>query len=97
MNFKFEDVVDGIRREKLEAEIKKHHHRAQDVRPSDMGYLLSTFAVLQSEKGITPPIFDYDQTTRTIRVVDSTFYFFVVNIDHKEVLDNINDPIDAHK
>jgi hypothetical protein len=33
----------------------------EDVRPEDMSNLLHKFAELQSEKGIVPPIFDYDQ------------------------------------
>ncbi|HXK31231.1 MAG TPA: hypothetical protein VJZ94_00565, partial [Candidatus Paceibacterota bacterium] len=96
LSFDFDDVVKGIRREKLEEEIKKTHHRGQDIRPSDMGWLLTNLALLQSEKKIVPPIFDYDQATRTIRVVDSTFYFFLRNVNRKEVLENINNPLDGH-
>jgi hypothetical protein len=78
----------------LEEEIKKEHHRAKDVRPSDMSNLLHNFAELQREKGIVPPIFDYDQNTRTMRVVDSTFYFFLRHVDKHKVLNNIENPID---
>ena len=92
LSFPFDEVVSGIRRGRLETEIKKHHHRSEDVRPSDMGNLLNNLALLQSEKKIVPPIFDYDQATKTIRVVDSTFYFFLRNVDRQDVLKNINDP-----
>ncbi len=84
----------GIRREQLEEQIKKDHHRAKDVRPSDMSNLLHNFAELQQEKGIVPPIFDYDQNTRTMRVVDSTFYFFLRHVDKDKVLNDIENPID---
>jgi hypothetical protein len=94
LNFPFDQVVKGIRREQLEEQIKKDHHRAKDVRPSDMSNLLHNFAELQSEKGIVPPIFDYDQNTRTMRVVDSTFYFFLRHVDKNYVLGNIENPID---
>lgn len=94
LNFPFEQVVKGIRREQLEEQIKKDHHRAKDVRPSDMSNLLHNFAELQSEKGIVPPIFDYDQNTRTMRVVDSTFYFFLRHVDKSQVLKNIENPLD---
>ena len=93
LNFPFEQVVKGIRREHLEEEIKKDHHRADDVRPGDMSNLLHNFAELQSEKGIVPPIFDYDQNSRTMRVVDSTFYFFLRHVDKSRVLSNIESPI----
>lgn len=94
LQFSFEQVVKGIRREQLEEQIKKDHHRAKDVRPSDMSNLLHNFAELQSEKGIVPPIFDYDQNTRTMRVVDSTFYFFLRHVDKNKVLNDIESPID---
>lgn len=94
LNFPFDQVVKGIRREQLEEQIKKDHHRAKDVRPSDMSNLLHNFAELQSEKGIVPPIFDYDQNTRMMRVVDSTFYFFLRHVDKNQVLSNIENPID---
>jgi hypothetical protein len=94
LKFPFDQVVKGIRREQLEEQIKKEHHRAKDVRPSDMSNLLHNFAELQSEKGIVPPIFDYDQNTRTMRIVDSTFYFFLRHVDKNEVLKNIENPVD---
>jgi hypothetical protein len=94
LNFPFDQVVKGIRREQLEEEIKKDHHRAKDVRPSDMSNLLHNFAELQSEKGIVPPIFDYDQNTRTMRIVDSTFYFFLRHVDKAKVLGNLESPLE---
>jgi hypothetical protein len=84
LKFPFDQVVNGIRREQLEAQIKQDHHREKDVRPSDMSNLLHNFAELQSGKGIVPPIFDYDQNTRTMRVVDSTFYFFLRHVDRDQ-------------
>jgi hypothetical protein len=94
LNFPFDQLVKGIRREQLEEAIKQEHHRARDVRPSDMSNLLHNFAELQREKGIVPPIFDYDQNTRTMRVVDSTFYFFLRHVDTSKVLSNIENPIE---
>jgi hypothetical protein len=93
LDFPFDQVVKGIRREQLEERIKRYHHRANDVRPSDMSNLLHNFAELQSEKDIVPPIFDYDQNTRTMRVIDSTFYFFLRNVNKNDVLKNMENPI----
>lgn len=94
LKFPFDQVVKGIRREQLEDSIKKDHHRSKDVRPSDMSNLLHNFAELQSEKNIVPPIFDYDQNTRTMRVVDSTFYFFLRHVDKSRILSNIESPVE---
>lgn len=92
LRFDFDDVLAGIKRNVLEQRIKELHHRPNDVRAGDMSNLLHNFAKLQSEKSISPPIFDYDRTTKTIRVIDSTFYFFLKNINCKEVEESITDP-----
>ena len=95
LSFDFEDVVKGIKRTQLETNIKQNHHRSADIRPSDMSNLLYNFATLQSEKKIIPPIFDYDRTTKTMRVVDSTFYFFLRNVDREEILNSISNPLES--
>ncbi|HRO65958.1 MAG TPA: hypothetical protein PL182_00185 [Pseudobdellovibrionaceae bacterium] len=95
LNFDFEDVLKGIRRERLEAAIKEIHHRPDEVRPSDMSNLLHNFAILQSEKSIVPPIFDYDQGSRTMRVVDSTFYFFLRNANRREIGESLINPLES--
>jgi len=93
--FNFDEVVKGIRRELLESTIRSMHHRGDDLRPGDMSNLLHNFAELQSEKSIVPPIFDYDQSTKTMRVVDSTFYFFLRNADRENIAENLINPLDA--
>lgn len=92
LRFDFSDILSGIKRNLLEQRIKAMHHRPDDVRAGDMSNLLHNFAKLQHEKKISPPIFDYDRTTKTIRVIDSTFYFFLKNINCQEVEDSIADP-----
>lgn len=94
LDFDFSDVVKGIRREQIESKIKSMHHRQDDVRPGDISNLLHRFAELQSSKHIIPPIFDYDQSTRTMRVVDSTFYFFLRNADRISIANNLINPLE---
>ncbi len=91
MNFK--DIVTGLKRNDLEDEIKKQHHRSDDVRSSDIGYLLKNFGQLQFDKGINPPVFDYDNTSKMIKIIDSTFYFFLRNANRDEILKEIMPPI----
>lgn len=91
----FDSVLNGLRREHLETLIKEEHHRKDDVRPSDISNLLHNFAQLQFEKNIIPPIFDYDRTTRTMKVIDSTFYFFLRNVNKKQILENLINPVEG--
>lgn len=57
-----------------------------------MGYFLTSLVPNQIKKGISPPLFDYDNGTSTVKVIDSTFYFFLKNCDKEEVIENLTIP-----
>lgn len=89
---KFDGVTYGLKRRIIQDKIKEIHHRADDVRSSDMGYFLKPIVANQIKKSISPPIFDYDVGTSTVKIIDSTFYFFLKNCNKDEVLDEIPIP-----
>lgn len=89
---KFDEVTKGLKRRIIQDKIKEIHHRAEDVRSSDMGYFLKPIVANQIKKSISPPIFDYDVGTSTVKIIDSTFYFFLKNCDKDAVLDEIPIP-----
>ena len=92
LNEPFNEINKGLKRKYLHEKIKEIHHRANDVRASDMGYFLKTLVQNQLKKRISPPIFDYDLSTRSVKIIDSTFYFFLKNCDSKEILDELSTP-----
>jgi len=92
-NEEFEDITNGLKRRVIQEKIKAIHHRADDVRPSDMGYFLQTLVSNQIKKSISPPIFDYDIGTSSVKIIDSTFYFFLKNCDKDEILEYIPVPL----
>jgi hypothetical protein len=57
-----------------------------------MSNLLHNLASLQSKKTISPPIVDYDMSTKMLQVVDSTFYFFLKNADLKQISEELFNP-----
>lgn len=67
----FENVVKGIKRQQLEDQIKKMHHRPDDVRPSDMSNLLYNLSKMQNDKSISPPIFDFDKVNRELKIINT--------------------------
>lgn len=73
--------------------IKQLHHRPDDVRASDMSYFLHNIVSTQVKKSIIPPLFDYDRSTRKVKVIDSTLYFFLRNIDKKNFLEELELPV----
>jgi hypothetical protein len=87
-----ETIIQGLRRKTLQEKIKEIHHRADDVRPSDMGYFLKNLVASQIAKNISPPIFDFDNSTNSVKIIDSTFYFFIKNCNRGEVIENLVTP-----
>lgn len=88
----FEDITRGFKRKEVQDLIKKDNHRPEDVRPSDIGYFLHDIVKTQVKKSIVPPIFDYDRSTRTLKIIDSTFYFFIKHCDKEELLEELEAP-----
>ena len=89
----YDGLANGLRRAAIQESIQKLHHRPDDVRASDMSNLLYNLAALQSSKSISPPIIDYDKSTKLLQVVDSTFYFFLKNADLKAIAEEIPNPL----
>lgn len=87
-----ENIIQGLKRKPLQDKIKDIHHRPNDVRPSDMGYFLKNLVASQISKNISPPIFDFDNSTTSVKIIDSTFYFFIKNSDRNEVIENLDIP-----
>ncbi|MCL7765368.1 hypothetical protein MPF19_18250 [Polaribacter sp. Z014] len=88
----FDNITSGLKRKSIQEKIKETHHRAESVRASDMGYFLRNLVSNQIKKNISPPIFDYDISTSSVKIIDSTFYFFLKNCDREEVLENLMVP-----
>lgn len=87
-----DDLKQGLPRADLHRKIKDAHYRPGDVRTNDMTNLLHGLGDLQSKKSIVPPLFDYDRTNRTLRVIDSTLFFFLKFSDRNEILEDIPNP-----
>jgi len=89
----FEDLEGGLKRSEIHDGIKTIHHRPDDVRSSDMTYFLHNLTATQIKKDIKPPLFDYDRSTRKLKVIDSTLYFFLRNVDREELLEELDSPV----
>ena len=57
-----------------------------------MSYFLHNLTPSQIKKSIIPPLFDYDRSTRKLKVIDSTLYFFLRNIDKDEIIEEFDKP-----
>ena len=89
----YDALANGLRRAAIQESIQRIHHRPEDVRASDMSNLLYNLAALQASKNISPPIIDYDKSTKLLQVVDSTFYFFLKNANLRSIAEEIPNPL----
>lgn len=85
-------LKNGIARADLPALFKNVHYRPDDVRSSDITYLLNNLAALQIKNKISPPLFDYDIVGRKLRIIDSTLMFFLKFKNKDDILEDIYDP-----
>ncbi|HEJ0126307.1 TPA: hypothetical protein SLO60_004510 [Klebsiella aerogenes] len=88
----YNELKDGIERKTLQELIREIHTHPDNVRTSDVTGTLKRLPVLQTNQNIVPPLLDYDQGTRRLKVVDSTLYFFIDNCDAEEVMAEIPHP-----
>lgn len=91
----FAGINGGISKEALLHAIKQIHHRKDDLKGSQLTSVLKGLAEVQSGKGISPPVLAYDSNSRQLKVVDSTFYFFLKNADLAVVKEEILYPLDG--
>lgn len=91
---KFDDIQKGLTRSVLLDEIRKIHHRPDDVRSGDLGAFLHNMTQHQIAKKIQPPFVDYDRAGKVMKIIDSSLYFFLKNCDREEILEDIPNPID---
>lgn len=94
LTHRFDDIQKGLSRAVLLEEIRKIHHRPDDVRSSDLGQFLHNITQHQISKKIQPPFVDYDRGGKVMKIIDSSLYFFLKNCDREQILADIPNPID---
>jgi hypothetical protein len=90
----FEDIQKGLSRTTLLEEIRKIHHRPDDVRSGDLGQFLHNITQHQISKKIQPPFVDYDRAGKLMKIIDSSLYFFLKHCEREEILDDIPNPVE---
>lgn len=90
----FENIEKGLKRTFLLDEIRKIHHRPDDVRSSDLGKFLHKLTENQISKKIQPPFVDYDRGGKVLKIIDSSLYFFLKHCNRAEILEDIPSPLD---
>ncbi|WP_223518073.1 MULTISPECIES: hypothetical protein [unclassified Pseudomonas] len=90
----FDHIEKGLSRATLLEEIRRIHHRPDDVRSGDLGKFLHNITEHQITKKIQPPFVDYDRGGKILKIIDSSLYFFLKHCDRDEILGDIQNPLD---
>ena len=83
LDSRFDQIVRGVSREHIEEKIKAIYKASSGFRAGELSNLLHSLSSFQSDRKIWPPLFDYDQTARVMRVIDSTFFFYLRHAKEK--------------
>lgn len=79
----------GLRRAQIAATIKARHPEGSRLNEGNITQALQNTASLQVQKSIRPIIFDYDQTTRVLTVVDRSFLIWLAHQDRNDLMGEI--------
>ncbi|BDY05752.1 hypothetical protein [Ferrimonas sp. YFM] len=91
----FEGINGGVSKDTLMQKIRVIHHRSGDLKGAQLTSALKKLGELQSSKGINPPVLAYDSNTRMLKVIDSTFYFYLKYANLDDASDDIVNPVDC--
>ena len=84
-----EELERGLRRAQIAVIIKAKHPEGQKLNEGNITQALQNAASLQVQKSIRPIIFDYDQTTRVLAVVDRSFLIWLAHQNREELMAEI--------
>ena len=84
-----DDLESGLRRTQISAIIKAKHPEGARLNEGNITQALQNAASLQVQKHIRPIIFDYDQTTRVLAVVDRSFLIWLAHQNREELIAEI--------
>ena len=87
---KFENILHGLTRHSIEQKCRSIHPNPQKLRAADVRRLLHGLVSHQKTRTINPPIFDYDKTSRLLKIIDSTLFFYLKHA-RTRVLEEIKD------
>ena len=84
-----DDLDVGLRRSQVSTLIKAKHPEGARLNEGNITQALQNAASLQVQKGIRPIIFDYDQTSRVLAVVDRSFLIWLAHQNRNDLMNEL--------
>ncbi len=95
LTYKLDNIENGLSRAVMLEEIRKIHHRPDDLKSGDLGSFLHKITQHQINKKINPPFVDYDRGGKSLKIIDSSLYFYLRNCDRNEILNDLPNPLES--
>lgn len=89
MSFEAETLEKGLRRGEVAAAIKQFHPNGENLNDGNITQSLQNTASLQVAKNVRPIILDYDQTSKTLNVVDRSFLIWLAHQDRQQLFSDV--------
>lgn len=83
------DLEKGLRRSALSTAVKSVHPAGQSLNEGNITQALQNAASLQVSKSVRPLILDYDQTSKTLNVVDRSFLIWLAYQEKQDLFAEI--------
>lgn len=87
-----EDLEKGLKYRDIKNILFEKHPRLGDLNPGNITQSLQSSASLQVKKNIMPIIVDYDQSSKTLHIVDKGFLIWLQHQDAAELLSDVGLP-----
>lgn len=87
-----EDLEKGLKYRDIKNVLFEKHPRLGELNPGNITQSLQSSASLQVKKNIMPIIVDYDQSSKTLHIVDKGFLIWLQHQDAAELLSDVGLP-----
>lgn len=88
-----ESLGNGLKYREIRSTLFTVHPRKSDLNPGNITQSLQSSASLQVKKNIMPIIVDYDQSSKTLHIVDKGFMIWLQHQDINELMANVGLPV----
>lgn len=82
----------GISKTLLERIINSKQDNSITLRKTDLNRFFNHIVEYQVRKEISPPLFDFDKGSQSIKIIDSTFIFFIKHKNREELMSCFTKP-----
>ncbi len=92
LSAEIEALEKGLKYRDIKNTLFEKHPRKGELNPGNITQSLQSSASLQVKKNIMPIIVDYDQSSKTLHIVDKGFLIWLQHQDMSELLEDVNLP-----